>query len=62
MRNWDVADEQGAQRCSADADLVEAERVCRQLSMQLHVADFVSSYWNDVFLDFLDKVTRVHLL
>lgn len=57
MRNWDEAEEMGHSYCSVEADLSDAARVCRDLCIPLHTADFVSNYWNRVFLDFLEKVS-----
>ena len=47
MKNWDIADETG--RCSADADLQDAELVCNTLDIKLHQVNFVKEYWHRVF-------------
>lgn len=47
MKNWDLIDEQGA--CPGEADLADAEWVCRRLDIPLTVVNFVKEYWNNVF-------------
>lgn len=59
MRNWDEAEEKGGQNCSAEADYQDAERVCRHIGIPLHEVDFISEYWNQVFVPFLDMVSHL---
>jgi tRNA-specific 2-thiouridylase len=49
MTNWDAADAY----CSAAADLQEARRVCSDLGITLHTANFAAEYRAKVFTDFL---------
>lgn len=58
MRNWDESEEMGNQNCSVEQDLRDATAVCRQLSIPLHEADFVSAYWNQVFSEFIAQCSR----
>lgn len=57
MRNWDEAEEKGNQNCSAEADFQDAQRVCKQIGIPLHEVNFVSEYWNQVFVPFLNMVS-----
>ena len=59
MRNWDEAEEKGNQNCSAEADFQDAQRVCKQVGIPLYEVDFISEYWNKVFVPFLDMVSLV---
>ena len=56
MRNWDEAEEQGNQNCSVEADFQDAQRICNQLAIPLHVVDFVRDYWTQVFSGFVAQV------
>ena len=56
MRTWDEAEEQGNGNCSVEADLRDAQRVCQELHIPLHEADFVNEYWNNVFSAFVSQV------
>ena len=51
MKNWDEDD--GTEYCTAKADLADAERVCEQLDIELHTANFAAEYWDNVFEEFL---------
>jgi tRNA-specific 2-thiouridylase len=51
MKNWDEDD--GTEYCTAAADLDDARRVCDQLGIPLHTANFAAEYWDDVFEAFL---------
>jgi len=59
MCNWDEAEEQGNQNCSLEADYRDAQKVCKHLGIPLHTADFVSSYWTQVFTPFLAQVRKI---
>ncbi len=51
MKNWDEDD--GTEYCTAAADLEDAGRVCDQLGIELHTANFAAEYWDNVFEEFL---------
>ena len=51
MKNWDEDD--GTEYCTAIADLEDAQRVCDNLKIPLHTANFAAEYWDNVFEDFL---------
>ncbi len=51
MKNWEEDD--GSPWCTAKQDLEDAERVCQQLDIELHTANFAAEYWDDVFAEFL---------
>jgi hypothetical protein len=46
MHNWDAADEAGAgtPTCTSEADLADAQELCRTLGIPLYQADFVSRW------------------
>lgn len=54
MQNWDGSDEAGEGVCSSTADLESASETARQLSIELHLADFSRQYWTDVFSPFIE--------
>ncbi len=56
MRNWDESEEKGNDNCSVEADLAQAQSVCRHIGIPLHEVDFVRQYWTQVFSDFLAQV------
>lgn len=58
MRNWDEAEENGNSNCSIEADFREAKKVCSHLSIDLLEANFVSTYWDNVFLKFVDGLKK----
>lgn len=58
MRNWDEKEEKGNSNCSIEADFRQAQRVCSCLNIDLLEADFVSKYWDDVFVKFLDGLKQ----
>ena len=51
MKNWEEDD--GTEYCSAIEDLEDASKVCEQLGIHLHTANFAAEYWDNVFEDFL---------
>ena len=51
MKNWDEDD--GEPYCTAKQDLEDAARVCDQIGIELHTANFAAEYWDDVFSAFL---------
>lgn len=51
MKNWEQDDT--ATYCAASADRQDAQRVCDQLQIPLHVINFSETYWNNVFEHFL---------
>lgn len=51
MKNWDEDD--GTEYCTALRDLEDAEKVCRQLQIELHTVNFAAEYWDSVFTHFL---------
>jgi tRNA-specific 2-thiouridylase len=54
MRNWDNGDP----KCHADADRVDALRVCASLNVPFGVMDFQVAYREQVFQAFLDGYAR----
>lgn len=53
MKNWDEDD--GTEYCTAQADLNDAEEVCKKLGIHLHTANFAAEYWDNVFEHFLEE-------
>ncbi|KAI6176262.1 TRNA-5-taurinomethyluridine 2-sulfurtransferase [Aphelenchoides bicaudatus] len=53
MINWDHVEE-GNSNCPRTRDQADAEFVCRQLDIKLHVVNFVKEYWNMVFTDLIN--------
>jgi len=53
MKNWEEDD--GTEYCSAIEDLEDASKVCEQLGIKLHTANFAAEYWDNVFEDFLKE-------
>lgn len=51
MKNWD--DDDGTEYCTAAADLLDAERVCHHLGIDLEVVSFSAAYREAVFAHFL---------
>jgi len=51
MKNWDEDD--GTEYCTAKKDLADAQQVCDKLGIKLHMANFASEYWDNVFEHFL---------
>ncbi len=51
MKNWD--DDDGTEYCTAGEDLLDAERVCHQLGIDLHTVSFSGTYREQVFAHFL---------
>lgn len=53
MKNWDEDD--GTAYCTARDDLLDAERVCQHLGIDLVTANFAAEYWDNVFAHFLSE-------
>ncbi|MFT4719665.1 MAG: tRNA-specific 2-thiouridylase [Candidatus Azotimanducaceae bacterium] len=53
MKNWEEDD--GTEYCTAQADLVDARRVCERLGIELFEANFAAEYWDNVFAHFLEE-------
>ena len=53
MKNWDEDD--GTEYCTAIQDLEDASRVCDNLNIELHTANFAAEYWDNVFEYFLEE-------
>ncbi|MAZ45789.1 MAG: tRNA 2-thiouridine(34) synthase MnmA [Gammaproteobacteria bacterium] len=53
MKNWDEDD--GTEYCTAKQDLEDAQKVCDQLQIKLHTANFSAEYWDNVFEEFLTQ-------
>ncbi|MBX3707278.1 MAG: tRNA 2-thiouridine(34) synthase MnmA [Pseudomonadales bacterium] len=51
MKNWD--DDDGTEYCTARDDLMDAERVCHHLDIDLCTANFAAEYRDNVFAHFL---------
>ena len=47
MKNWEEDD--GTERCTAQADYADAAGVCEALGIELHTANFAAEYWDRVF-------------
>jgi len=66
MRNWDSTannDINGNPTndddiCPQEADYNDAKLVCDKLGIELHRADFVEEYWDNVFTYFLEELKR----
>jgi tRNA-specific 2-thiouridylase len=54
MTNWD----DGGPYCTSGQDLAEARRVCADLGIVLHEANFSAEYREEVFSDFLSQLRR----
>lgn len=53
MKNWEEDDRDGY--CAAAKDLADAQAVCAQLGIPLHIVNFSREYWDDVFTHFLNE-------
>ncbi len=53
MKNWEEDDD--PQYCAAAEDLADAERVCKQLGIELRTINFSHEYWERVFRVFLSE-------
>jgi tRNA-specific 2-thiouridylase len=53
MKNWEQDDRDGY--CAAAQDLADAQSVCEQLNIPLHVVNFSNEYWDRVFRHFLSE-------
>lgn len=56
MTNWD----DGNEHCTAGRDLADARRVCSDLGIRLHLANFSREYRNEVFAGFLAGIRAGH--
>ena len=53
MKNWEEDD--GTEYCTSKEDLADAQSVCDALGINLHIANFSSEYWDNVFERFLKE-------
>lgn len=53
MKNWEEDDRDG--HCSAEADLADAQAICKLLEIPLHTRNFSGEYWDQVFSHFLSE-------
>jgi tRNA-specific 2-thiouridylase len=53
MKNWEEDDKDGY--CSAEQDLLDAQKVTDKLGVKLHTVNFSANYWDDVFAHFLKE-------
>lgn len=53
MKNWEEDDTE--EYCSASEDIADAQAVCNQLDIPLHVVNFAAEYWDRVFENFLQE-------
>ncbi len=53
MKNWQGDDTETF--CPAATDLADAQSVCDQLHLPLHLVNFADTYWQQVFSHFLDE-------
>jgi len=53
MKNWEEDDT--LEVCSADDDVKDAKNVADKLKVKLHLRNFASEYWDNVFEDFLNE-------
>lgn len=51
MKNWEEDDDQSY--CPIKKDLEDAKNVCKTLGIYLHVINFSTEYWNNVFKKFI---------
>ena len=56
MQNWEEDDRDGA--CHADEDRKDAVAICAKLGITLHLRNFASEYWDQVFEHFLAEYRR----
>lgn len=56
MNNWEQDDRD--EYCAAESDLLDAEKVCEQLDIPLHTANFAKNYLDKVFNHFLDEYSK----
>lgn len=53
MKNWEGDDT--IDHCPAKADMLDAQQVCDQLGIPLHIRNFSQAYWDGVFEHFLQE-------
>lgn len=58
MKNWEEDDT--SEYCAASQDLADVEKICEQLNIPLHTANFAKEYWQDVFTLFLHEYAEGH--
>src|SRR5256885_1656797 len=56
MKNWEKDDRET--HCPAAKDLADAQSVCDQLGIDLHLVNFSDQYWERVFAGFLEEHRR----
>ena len=54
MKNWEE-DDIDSNSCNAEADIKDAEDVCKTLDVPLKKINFSSEYWDNVFVQFLEE-------
>jgi tRNA-specific 2-thiouridylase len=60
MKNW--TNSAPNIECTTEADFKDAEEVCDQIGIPLHMANFSSDYWDKVFKRFLSVPCLLRLL
>lgn len=53
MKNWEGDDTDTY--CPAEQDIADAQAVCDQLGIELHMVNFADKYWENVFAHFLTE-------
>ena len=53
MKNWEGDDTDTY--CPATQDMADAQAVCDQLNIELHMVNFADNYWERVFAYFLEE-------
>ncbi|AEH39756.1 tRNA (5-methylaminomethyl-2-thiouridylate) methyltransferase [Buchnera aphidicola (Cinara tujafilina)] len=56
MKNWEEDDNQ--KYCPSRRDLKDAQSVCKNLGIYLHIINFSTEYWNKVFIKFLQEYKK----
>jgi tRNA-specific 2-thiouridylase len=60
MQNWDdyLNNSPGQSICSQTQDYKEAQRVANQLNIPFYQVNFITEYWNEIFLPFLHELKQ----